>query len=316
MSRLISVDLVDALHTALRGDVRPPDGKLHASSDLVSSLRHSQLRAAGAPTIDSELLSDVTLMTGTFWHQYFGKILVAQGIPFMQEVKLDAWLPEGWSGTADWLIWHPKYQAFSLGDLKTSKGEAMRFIYKDGAKTEHLWQLSAYWYALERMGLPLLRGFSILYLPKNNTSDKSERIEPILLDCEPLPEAEVAERMESRWAATKAYLDALWHDGAKPDRPHYLNDALAPVQERVQKLWWDNKAGYWNVKLVPHWSAAFCPYPSELCNCNEVPDSEKIGHWFIDSDHEDYPLRYEPRKGYEHIEPELKPDEKEYNKRL
>jgi hypothetical protein len=66
----------------------------------------------------------------------------------MQEVKLDRrWLPDGWSGTADWIFWNADLGGFVLGDLKTIKGDGITWIEKDGAKREHLWQLSAYWHA-------------------------------------------------------------------------------------------------------------------------------------------------------------------------
>lgn len=313
---LIPVDLTGVLHSALRASVRPPDGLLHASSDLVGSLRHSMLHAAGAPRIESELISDVVLQTGTFWHRFFGEALVKEGIPFMQEVNVTPWLPEGWAGTADWIFWHPKYEAFILGDLKTTKGEAFRFIRDEGAKLEHTWQLSAYWYALEKMGLPLIKGVAVYYLPKNNTTDKSERVEPILHEFEPLPHQEVLDVMESRWAATKEYLDMVRYNksligdvwGA------YVDDTLAPPQDRIQKLWWDGKAGIWNVKLVPHWSAAYCPYPNELCDCSEQ-GTEKIGHYAPDINAPGW-ADYTPRKGYEDIKPEVAPDHKEINRRV
>lgn len=310
---LIPVDLTGILHSALRASVRPPDGLLHASSDLVGSLRHSMLHAAGAPRVESELISDVVLQTGTFWHRFFGEALVKEGVPFMQEVNVTPWLPEGWAGTADWIFWHPKYEAFVLGDLKTTKGEAFRFLWDEGAKLEHVWQLSAYWYALEKMGLPLVTGVAVYYLPKNNTADKSERVEPILYEFEPLPHQEVSEVMESRWAATKEYLDSTWVNYGR-DR-EWVTDSLAPPQDRVQKLWWDGKAGVWNVKLVPHWSAAYCPYPNELCDCSEQ-GTEKIGHYKLpDLKGSDKP-EYVPRKGYEHFKPEIEPDIKEVFKRL
>ena len=66
----------------------------------------------------------------------------------MAEVNLTPWMPTGWSGTADWLFWHPEYEGFVLGDLKTSKGEAIKWKERDGMSEEHLWQLSAYWHAL------------------------------------------------------------------------------------------------------------------------------------------------------------------------
>lgn len=325
---LIPVDLTGVLHKALRASVRPSDGLLHASSDLVGSLRHSMLHAAGAPRIESELISDVVLQTGTFWHRFFGEALVKEGIPFMQEVNVTPWLPEGWAGTADWIFWHPKHEAFALGDLKTTKGESFRFLRDEGAKLEHMWQLSAYWYALEKMGLPLIKGVAVYYLPKNNTSDKAERVEPILHEFEPLPFQEVLDVMESRWAATKEYLESLdYLDDPRWENPEmyitktvqespifYVTEQLAEPQDRVQKLWWDGKAGVWNVKLVPHWSAAYCPYASDLCDCSEQ-GTEKIGHYSPDINATNW-VEYTPRKGYEDIKPELVPDGKEVNKRV
>jgi hypothetical protein len=316
-SRMIPVNLTETIHASLREDRREPDGLLHASGDLVGSLRHSMLRAAGAPTLESEIVSDVRLMTGTFWHRYVGSVLVEQGIPFMQEVKLSPWLPEGWSGTADWLFWDAEREAFVLGDLKTTKGEAVKWLRTEGIKLEHIWQLSAYYYACLEMGLPMLRGVSVFYLPMNNTQDKQEQIEPILLECDPLPRDEVWAEMESRWAATKKYLASLnilepgvaaWYD----------SEYLAPEQDRVQKIWWNKSKGVFDVKLVRHWSADFCPYPNELCACSEA-SQEKIGEWkFLEGDGlPDWPDAwvYQERKGYEGIEPLVEPTEKEKKKR-
>ena len=72
------------------------------------------------------------------------------------------------------------------------------------------------------------------------------------------------------------------------------------------------------MKLVPHWSADYCPFPDELCDCRQQ-GTTKIGHWrFHETDH--HPewaneLIYVSRKGYEEFEPELKPDAKEVKKR-
>lgn len=277
------------------------------------------LRAAGAPTVESELVSDIRLMTGTFWHRYVGSVLVERGVPFIQEVKLDRWLPKGWSGTADWLFWNQDVGAFALGDLKTTKGEAIRFIRQEGMKLEHIWQLSAYWHALAEAGIPLIKGVSVLYLPMNNTTDKQERIEPIVVEADPLSRDEVYSVMEDRWERTREYLLSTeaerdrWesetgsHRDDYPGWGPYVTAALAPEQDRVQKVWWNKAKGVFDVKLVPHWSAAFCPYPAELCACNEQKN-EKIGEWSID-------LEYAPRKGYESIEALAKPDARDVAKR-
>jgi hypothetical protein len=61
-------------------------------------------------------------------------------------------LCHGWaheaSGTADWVFWNADLGWFVLGDMKTIKGDGIAWIEKDGAKREHLWQLSCYWHAL------------------------------------------------------------------------------------------------------------------------------------------------------------------------
>lgn len=315
---MLPFNLTELLRKDLARGKRKPDGKLHASSDLVGSLRHTMLRAAGAPEKERNLLMDIVTETSTFWHRRLGELLVKLGTPFMQEVNLTPWMPEGWSGTADWVFWSPEYQAFVLGDLKAQKSESFKFLRADGMKVEHKWQLSAYWYALEEMGLPLVSGISVFYLPKNHTAEEFMSIEPILCEADVLPKDTVMERMESRWRSTKEYLDSLPRRyGLEPD--HYLTPPLAPVQDRVQKLWWDKRAKVWNVKLVPHWSADYCPYPPELCDCSQQ-GSTKIGHWEINTygDHYDPDagyIRYTPRKGYESTEPEVAPAWKEIKKR-
>lgn len=274
---------------------------------------------AGAPSLASELLSDITLETGRFWHRFMGEALVKRGIPFMQEVDLTPWLPKGWGGRADWLIWHPEYQAFALGDLKTKKGEGMRFVSESGISEEYIWQLSAYWYAAREMGLPLIEGLAIYYLPKNDAPNKYERIEPKLVETRVLPEDEVLGEMEYRRARVDEYLLEVKGDGKTDpgtlffaeqmgEGPGYVVDSLEPPLERIQKYWWQKKTQTFDVKLVPHWSTAYCPYPNELCDCSEQ-GTTKIGEYRLDG-------LYKPRKGYEDIEPTVRPTEREFLKRM
>lgn len=311
---LLPVDIPGVVLRALRAQQRPPDGLLHPSGDLIGSLRHSQLTAAGAPTIESPIAAHMPLLIGTLLHRWLGEQLEAEGIPVMREVNLQHWLPEGWNGTADFLFFDPEREAWVLADLKSSKGESYKFIRDGGAKEEHLWQVSAYWHALVEMGFEMVNGFGVIYLPKNDTTDKNERVELLVQECEPLPRDEVWGRMEERWDATRAYLDSLpWLDdiGDRTLEEIWVTDELAPVQDRVQKMWWSAKTSTWDVKLVPHWSADYCPFPNELCDCSEQ-GTNKIGHWKVVEDE----LVYEPRKGYEEFEPELEPTPKEVKKRV
>lgn len=275
---MLHFDPVELLERQLADDRRPPDGLLHPSGDLIGSLRHAQLRAAGAPTVASEIVSDVRLMTGTMWHSFYEATFRRAKLPVMTEVKLDRWLPEGWSGTADWLMWSDEYKAFVLGDLKTIKGEGMPYVERDGIKDEHLWQLSAYWYACEAMGIPLVKAFVVLYLPQNVPA--GENPQPLLAEGRPLDRELVIGTMQERWQKTSDYLDELWlcKEHSEDGSVNWLQPSLAPEQERVQILRWNGKQGVYDVKLAPHWSTAYCPYPNELCACSEQ-GTNKIGHF-------------------------------------
>lgn len=302
---MLPVDLTSLLRKRLAESRRPPDGKLHPSGDLLGSLRHAQLRLAGAPTIESQIVSDTRLMTGTMWHRFLGDMLVGSGAAYMQEVNVTPGLPEGWSGTADAVFWDPECRGFVLGDFKTIKGEGMKWVLKDGAKEEHVWQLSAYWHALFDMGLPMVKGFAVWYLPQNNTTERDELIEPVLMECEPIPRDLVFGVMEDRWTACQEYLGEVTAN-INGGGPLFLNDKLAPEMSRVQKLYWNGKQEVFDCKLVPHWSSQFCPYPTELCSCSEQ-GTTKIGHYTLGG-------RYEPRKGFEDELPLIEPTEADYRK--
>lgn len=312
------IDLVAIIEKGLTDGHRPPDGLLHASSDLVGSLRHSQLRLVGAPELERDITSDIRLQTGTMWHSYIGSLLVSSGAPVLQEVNLTPWMPEGWSGTADWLFFDPEYEAFALKDLKTTKGESMKFKTSGGMSTEHHHQISLYWHALVSAGFPMLDYVEVLYLPMNTVS--GEDVKPEIIRAKPLDFDYMADLANARWKICKEYAD--FHALGTSDD---LTEGLAPIMPRVQKLVWDSKASHWNVNLVPHWTAQFCPFPDELCNCNTQPKSEKIGHWtwYDDPEHGQAGLQWEPRtpsgkipRGGDGMAPEVEPDAREIKRRL
>ena len=325
----IPIDLVSVIEKGVRDEQRPYDGLLHASGDLVGSLRHSQLGFVGAPTLPRHLVEDIRLRTGTMWHEYIGSLLTAAGVPYMAEVALTPWMPEGWSGTADLIFWHPEYEGWVLVDIKTMKGEGLQWVEKDGMKEEHLWQASAYWHALVNAGFPMLDKFGILYLPMNMVYGETMPPNPSVQEGTPIPEDTIIPLMQERYEACREFAESTDGDGELTAAQgfmlyrmgelgaelgwlvHAFEDKLAPVQERVQKLFWAGKAkpNQWDVKLVPHWSAQFCPYPSELCDCREGK-VEKVGHWIAEAGE----LTYTPRKGYD-IEPTIMPTTGEVKRR-
>lgn len=290
---ILPVDLPNLFLSALEENKREPDGKLHASSDLNQPLRFVQLRAAGAPTVGRPIAQDIRLLHGTLWHDWFHSVLEKSGIEFMYEVKLDEYLPEGWSGTADWIFWHPEYEAYVLGDLKTIKGEGIHWIGQKGAKDEHVWQLSAYWHALAKRGIPLVEGFGIMYWPMNDTREKVD-IVPTVQECSPLPEDVVYDRMRYVKDRVDRYIESLDGD--------WITEALEPMPEREQKLIWSGDLA--EVKLVPVWWESYCDFDETLCPRSGVT---KIGHYT--------PEGYIPRKGYEETLPTVEPSKKDMNRR-
>lgn len=306
---VLPFDLTELLLAELRKGRRPNDGLLHASSHLTGSLRHAQLDVVGAPKIESELLSEITLATGTMWHEYIHNALRSEGVPYMAEVNMTPWMPLGWGGTLDGLLLNPELNAFVLCDFKTIKGEGIYYINRDGAKDEHIHQVSLYWHAAKKMlagTAKIAKVCAVYYLPKNDTRRKDERIEPVLVDFEPIPLAELTAVAKLRADRVDAYRRSI---GMGPSvivrRPEsmeldeFLTDELEPVQERVQNIYFDRKTETYDVKLMPHWSAAYCPFPEELCDCNTQRPT-KIGMYDEDG-------QYHPRPGYEQIVPTVAP---------
>lgn len=307
---MFPIDLPQLFLSEIQKGKRPNDGLLHASTDLAGSLRHTQLRLADAPVNDREIAGEIRLQHGTLWHEWFHDMLEKNGVPFFHELKLDKYMPEGWSGTADWVFWHRRYKAFVLGDLKTARGEAMYWVERNGAKIEHIWQLSAYWHALVNAGLPMVKGFAVMYWPMNDTSDSSVVL-PSMQECEPLPKDVVLKEMETRWKKSQEYLVVRTEQGL-------VNDYLAPPMEREQKMYWSKVSKAFEVKLMPHWTSKFCPYDDELCDCNKQ-GTTKIGQYkfLLGDGSSDWPdsWLYEARKGYEEILPTVEPSKQEKQRR-
>lgn len=302
MTGLLPLDLTEVIYEELLAGRRENDGLLHPSGHLRGSLRHTQLDVAGAPKLPQALIREVPMWTGTMWHEYIQGRLKRLGVPCMQEVNLTPWLPPGWGGTADLFIWNPSLRAFVLVDLKTTKGDSLKWIRKDGAKLEHVWQVSSYWHAAKKAGWPLAKEALLYYLPMSDTRDQYESAEPLEIEVSPIPLSELRPHMKTRQEAVQAYLDSLpfGHEVGVPlPLDDYLTDELAPVQEREQKLWFERRTGQWKLKLSPNWSTRFCAFPLEVCDCSTQRETI-VGAWAPDGD-------YIPRDGFEDIVPELAP---------
>ena len=301
MNTLLPFDLAEVVDGMVVSDERVPDGLLHASSHLMGSLRHAQLDLAGAPKYKESLIERVPAFTGTLWHARLDEELAKYGVWRMPEIDISPHLPTGWGGRADYVIWNPGLRGFVLCDIKTTNGDAMYYITRDGAKPEHQWQTSMYWYGLQKSGLPLVKAIAIFYLPVSKPRGGS--CSPVQVEFPPLPKVKIFNEAKTRHAACQKYLASLpygWEDGGL-EPAEFLTPLLAPVQPRVQKVRYVKKTGVHELILAPHWSAQFCKYPEALCDC-ALATENKIGEWdsvLLDS--------FIPRAGYENIKPEVTP---------
>lgn len=240
------------------------------------------------------------LWIGSLIHEDVHRLLRKTGVPYMAEVNMTPWLPEGWGGTADGFFWNPELKAFVLLDFKTTKGAGMRYIESGGAKEAHVKQTSAYWWAAKKMGLPLVKKIGVVYIPKDEAKDVEG---PLLVDFDPIPQADLKRDMKYRHGRVSEYVDSLDIEMASKRNwaADYLTDALEPAPEREQRLYYDRPTGTHELKLVAPWYAAYCPFPDELCSCHEiVGKTTKVGYYDIDGE-------YYARPGFEEIEPQLAP---------
>lgn len=290
----MSVDLVSLFDSFMEEKFRPYDALLHPSSDLSDHLRHVQLKHAQASVLDDNLISmtiaeKARLMTGTFWHTHFEEAIKAAGIPGMTEVDLTPGLPPGWSGRADLLLWEPSLNAFRLWDFKSTKGESIPYIVRDGAKDDHKRQTSAYWIAAYNMGFPMVQEISILYWPINPVVNNAN-IKPEIVSFEPLKS--VFNEMVEITPKVLKYVHDFKTTGDF-DQP-----SLADPPPRVQTL--KKKGEIYEIILAPDWRAPYCPAGGDesLCPCGKY-GTTKVAEYDPNTQH------LSMRKGYETIKPSV-----------
>lgn len=287
---MLPLDLTEILKAGLAEGRRENDFLLHPSGHLLGSVRHAQLDVAGAPRQVSQVARDIRMHTGTMWHSWLNERMLKEGIPFMSEVIVTPWLPQGWSGKLDLLIYNPEYAAFSLVDIKTIKGDGLRWVQRDGAKEEHVWQTSLYWHGAKKMfgdGVRLIKRIGVFYVPMGEARANESPAEPLLVEFDPLPWATLEPVIEGRWRSVKEYLDSLPFDPTEqvitmdgdpvvPELDQWITDKLAPVQDRVLTEKFNKSSGHTDLILDKHWSARYCEFPDELCDCN-LQGQTKIG---------------------------------------
>lgn len=291
----IGAKILAAIEGEIVGNQREPDDKLHCSSDICGCIRQAQLRCAGISSdgIDRDFAgsfaSSAPMTTGTMWHELIASAVTNNFRYVHTEIVVDSGLPAGWTGTADALVTDTLNSPFTLVDFKTTKGEGIQYIEKDGAKKEHIMQISAYYHALADMGFSLAEEALVLYLPMNAVPRSVVR--PSLQWVSPVNETVLFSDMKGKTFDVSAYCRTYEETGL------ILNDALHGPMDMEQKMFWSSKLNAWEVKIVSPWQTQYCPYDPPLCACSDR-GTEKIGEF--------HKTVWKPRSGYS-IEPTVHP---------
>lgn len=269
----MAFDLEALIQHGLKRDRRDNDSLLHCSSHLTVPLRRVQLesvlQSSGTPS------NEFRLLVGTLVHQWLDGLLDSSKVPVMHEVSLTPWLPKGWSGTCDALIWNPELKAYDLHDFKTINNTLYVSV---EPKEDHVVQVSAYAAGVLSSGIPLGNCY-IDYLGILDNRFVSHLVAPI-------DPGEIVDRMEYIRDRVAEY--QYEHHMSRDVLNKYL-EPPAPVEERWN---WNTHRKGWGAYVGPPYSCRYCPIDSTLCPCKLEPDTylgiNKRGKFYPGKEENDY----------------------------
>lgn len=254
-------DILEVITQGLDSGARPKDNLLHCSKHIWWPLRFSQLEMSGEHMEPPEFLDQINMLTGTLHHSWIQEHLKRSKDRWWElvatEIDLTPYLPEGWTGTADWVFYDKEADHCILGDYKTIKPEAVQYL--TGVKSDHLLQLSCYNLGLTMAGYNMAPELFVFYLPKNKVWTHS--VAPQQLSAKPIEY--IRERMTTIRDEVLAYTTG--------------QVALSRMPLPELKTSWNTKTGVFDVREVPNWMEAYtCPFNESLCPRTK---SRKLGHF-------------------------------------
>jgi hypothetical protein len=298
------VDLSNEINKFLRArDQHETDtwrnGKLHPSSDLQGCTRRTVLELAGAERSTTQSYLTLRQVIGTGLHRWLQTNLEKKHNA-ETEVDVTEGLPDGWTGSAD-IVLAKSGGGHALYDFKVISGAAAFFrsgqLKKVHASNksrglptdEQIWQVSAYAYALRKMGYEITDA-QIVYLPIDKFGyGKQVEFEPWQDEIDLIEDAELEARFSEIEEAVELYRTT------KQLPPH-----LAPEQQLIGKP--TNTPKKYEVHQRFDWRCSeYCAFYGRSC----FPDWVEglIGVWVYDRDNNGW--RYEAEeKG---IEPLVRP---------
>ncbi len=211
------IDILEILGIHIKGLPRDT-GFLHCSTHLSDIDLHNVMDFYKFDRVEDTYGDYVRVTTGTLWHEYLGNVLSNRGD---LEIDVTNGLPSGWSGTADLI-----YDGYLI-DIKTTTKEKMNWLShpKSTPLDKYIWQVSAYYHALENMG-HWLKGAYILYIPIDGG-------EFLLKEVEVLPKQMVWDMMADKKHAVDTYAE----NGILPDHPGYSYKLTTVKSRKIHELY-------------------------------------------------------------------------------
>lgn len=235
---MINYDLV--LREYLEGEQREPDGLLHPSTHLDGNVRHAYLDVRKHPHLPMTLSNILRLKSGTWWHDFLDQAL--KGTPTMRELDLGLWLPYGWAGTCDCLLYEPSTRRWRLKDYKTTDNMAKKLEW--GLPDTYRKQINAYWTAVNEMGLDVEYECDVVMIPIAGDTNHTHTFK---VDVEH-PWDTITEMMVIHGMATNG-----------------VNGEMPPIPDDLIHLR-RNRQGV-SIHRQNHMSRLHCPFPSDVCGC-------------------------------------------------
>lgn len=256
--------------------------KLHVSSDLLGCTRRACLEMSEfADKAETDLYGKIRRKIGRGMHSFVGRYL-KERYDVKTEVDVSRGLPEGWAGTADFIVKDAASGEIAVYDLKVVSSSAK--YYSDIAAQyyqvtnkqssqlpleDHKWQVSSYCYALKKMGIPATRAF-VCYLFIDNYFHfgtkyqyRPTEYEVDLVSDEDLEKRfkEVSGRVE-RWKKTSVLPDYLEPEQKLKAIPNWRKPEKYVLEQRID------------------WRCKACPFYPRFCHPNQFEG--KVGQFEFD----------------------------------
>lgn len=261
---------------------------LHPSMDLQGCLRRTCLDYAKAEKRPDTFTDLTRKRIGRELHRWLQWVLEKNDYEVEKEVKVHEGLPDGWRGSADILLRARKAEETWLIDLKTVSSVSLYMADVTSGRVQlsnkssswpsedYVWQLSAYYHALKKMGHEVDRAM-LLFWPVDTYYDRQGRkhsMAPRQAEIDPIPEEEVWAKMDEVSKAVDQW-KGTWEKTGSPEN-YDLPSYMEPEQKLIPKPS-AKRVEYYEVHQKLDWRCRYCPFFQ--VSCQPPYSDEKVGEY-------------------------------------